>query len=29
MIVTCSCGKRMRVSEEAIGKRVKCPGCEA
>src|SRR5690348_6976094 len=26
-IVKCSCGKQMRVKDELIGKRVKCPGC--
>jgi hypothetical protein len=27
MIVTCGCGERLRVSDEAAGQRVKCPGC--
>jgi hypothetical protein len=27
--VTCSCGKRLRVADEMIGKKVRCPGCKA
>ena len=25
--VTCSCGKSLRVKDELVGKRVRCPGC--
>ncbi len=25
----CSCGRQMRAADEHVGKRVKCPGCEA
>src|SRR5207237_4204437 len=27
--LTCECGKKLRVNEDKIGKRVKCPGCQA
>jgi hypothetical protein len=27
MLVTCSCGKTLKVRDELAGKRVKCPGC--
>ena len=29
MIVQCSCGKKLRGSEEFAGKRIKCPACGA
>ncbi|HEX4613405.1 MAG TPA: hypothetical protein VH092_34805 [Urbifossiella sp.] len=27
--VVCGCGKRLRVGDEAVGKRVRCPACQA
>lgn len=27
ILVTCSCGKKLRVKDESVGKRVRCPGC--
>jgi hypothetical protein len=27
ILVSCKCGKKLRVKEELAGKRVKCPGC--
>jgi hypothetical protein len=29
VIVSCQCGKKLRVKEELAGKRVRCPGCAA
>src|SRR5688572_8360620 len=27
MLVTCDCGKRLRVRDDLAGKRIKCPAC--
>jgi hypothetical protein len=27
LLVSCSCGKQLRVPDEYVGRRVKCPGC--
>jgi len=27
ILVSCSCGKKLRVKDESAGKRVRCPGC--
>src|SRR5438874_2336436 len=27
IVVSCSCGKRLRARDELAGKRAKCPGC--
>jgi hypothetical protein len=29
MVVSCSCGKQLRVKDELAGKKVRCPGCQA
>jgi hypothetical protein len=29
IILTCDCGKKLKVNEDKIGKKVKCPGCQA
>jgi hypothetical protein len=29
IIITCACGRQMRAADEHVGRRVKCPGCEA
>ena len=27
--LTCDCGKKLTVKDELVGKRVRCPGCQA
>lgn len=27
--MVCSCGKRLRVADDARGKKIRCPGCKA
>jgi uncharacterized protein (TIGR03067 family) len=29
ILVTCKCGKKLRVADESRGKKVRCPGCES
>jgi len=29
IVITCDCGKRLRVAEEMKGRTVRCPGCKA
>jgi len=27
ILISCACGKKLRVKDESAGKRVRCPGC--
>ncbi len=29
ILLTCECGKKLKVGDDKVGKRVKCPGCQA
>lgn len=29
ILLTCTCGKKLKVNEDKIGKKVKCPGCQS
>ena len=28
MLVECSCGKRLKVADKSVGKKVRCPSCK-